>query len=87
LGASTAAITRLLVWQFSLPVVVAIVIGTPIAFFASQVYLDFFSNRIELGPLLFAGSALFVLLLAWVSVGGQAIKVARSNPVFALRYE
>ncbi len=87
LGASSAQIARLLVWQFSKPVAWALAIALPAAYFGSKAYLDFFSNRIDsqLPILLVAG---FVsVLLAWLTVSGHAIRIARSNPVHALRHE
>jgi len=32
-------------------------------------------------------SGLIAVLLAWVTIAGHAIKIARSNPILALRYE
>lgn len=87
LGASSAQIARLLVWQFSKPVMWALVIALPAAFFASKLYLDFFADRIEspLAILAFAGA--IAVMLAWGTVAGHALRIARANPVLALRYE
>ncbi len=87
LGASSAQIARLLVWQFSKPVAWALAIALPAAFFGSKIYLDFFADRIgtQVPVLLIAG--LVAVLLAWATVAGHAIRIARSNPVRALRYE
>ena len=87
LGASSAQIAGLLVWQFSKPVAWALAVALPAAYFASNLYLNFFSDRIgsPIFILLLAGAA--AILLAWVTVTGHAIKIARSNPVLALRYE
>ena len=87
LGASSAQLARLLVWQFSKPVAWALALALPAAYFASSLYLNFFADRI--------GSPIFVLLvagavavmLAWTTVAGHAVRIARSNPVLALRYE
>jgi len=87
LGASSLQIARLLVWQFSKPVMWALVIALPSAFFASKIYLDFFADRIESPMLILAVSGAAAVLLAWTTVAGHAIRIARSNPVLALRYE
>lgn len=87
LGASSAQIARLLVLQFSKPVAWALAVALPLAFVASNIYLDFFADRISSAiPILLVSGAVAVLL-AWATVAGHAIKIARSNPVLALRYE
>ncbi len=87
LGANSLQIVRLLVWQFSKPVMFALLIALPAAYFASRVYLDFFAERIEtpVGILLVAG--LIAVLLAWITVAVHAVRVSRANPILALRYE
>ncbi len=87
LGASSAQIARLLVWQFSKPVAWALALALPTAYFASNLYLNFFADRIQspIVILLVAGSV--AVILAWSTVAGHAIRIARANPVLALRYE
>lgn len=87
LGASVPQLVRLLIWQFSKPVVWALVVALPLAYFATSLYLDVFSDRIDLpvGIILAAGVA--SILLAWGIVATHASWVARANPVNALRYE
>ena len=55
--------------------------------FASNVYLDFFAERIEwpIAILLVAGAV--AVMLAWSTVAGHAYRIARANPILALRYE
>jgi putative ABC transport system permease protein len=89
MGATVLDIVRLLVWQFSKPVLVASLIAWPVAIWAMMNWLETFPYRLEtwiLVPLcLFA--ALLALSIAWATIGGNAAKVARSNPIKALRYE
>jgi putative ABC transport system permease protein len=87
LGANSLQIARLLVWQFSTPVVWALVISLPLAYLASRSYLNFFADRIEttIPVLLIAGA--IAVTLAWGTVAGHAIRIARANPIHALRYE
>lgn len=87
LGASTMQIARLLVWQFSTPVLWALLVALPGAYFASQGYLNFFADRIESPIPILIVSGLAAVLLAWVTIAGHAIRIARSNPILALRYE
>ena len=87
LGASSLQIAKLLVWQFSTPVLWALAIALPGAYFASNVYLNFFAERIEapIPILLVAGT--IAVMLAWGTVAGHAFRIARANPIYALRYE
>jgi putative ABC transport system permease protein len=77
----------LLLWQFSIPVVIANVIAWPIAWFYLHRWLESYAYRISLNPLYFALAGVTALAIAWVTVFAHALRVARSNPVHALRYE
>ena len=87
LGASSLQIARLLVWQFSTPVLWALVVALPAAYFASSTYLEFFQDRIEAPVPILLVAGMIAVLLAWGMVAGHAVRIARSNPVLALRYE
>ena len=87
LGASTSQIARLLVWQFSTPVLWALAVALPAAYFATTTYLNFFAERIESPILILIIAGALAVALAWSTVAGHAIRIARSNPILALRYE
>jgi putative ABC transport system permease protein len=87
LGASSGQIARLLVLQFSKPVAWALAVALPLAYVASSQYLNFFANRIDSAIFILLASGAVAVILAWSTVAGHAIKIARSNPVLALRYE
>ena len=87
LGASSLQIARLLIWQFSKPVMFALVVALPLAWFATESYLNFFAERIDTTPLVLLFSGLIAVLLAWGTVAGHAVRISRSNPILALRYE
>jgi putative ABC transport system permease protein len=87
LGARIRDIVRLLVWQFSKPVMLANLIAWPVAWWVMRDWLNTFDLRIDLGPTPFLAAALIALAIAVATVAGHAIKVARLNPVHALRYE
>ena len=73
--------------EFTKWVLAANVIAWPIAYFAMNRWLQNFAYRIDIGmgPFILAGVSAFVIAL--LTVGYQAIKAARANPVDALRYE
>ena len=87
LGARTRDIVRLLVWQFSRPVIVANLIAWPVAWWLMRDWLNKFDARIDLSPAPFIAAGLIALTIAIVTVVGHAFKVARANPIHALRYE
>jgi putative ABC transport system permease protein len=88
LGASVNRLVRFVVIQISIPVLVAIIPASALAWAAMKFgYLKLFPDRIEnLFP--FIGTAsVSVLVIAWIIVSFHAWKVANSNPINALRYE
>lgn len=87
LGADVMDIIRLLVWQFSKPVLVANLIAWPVAWYYLSDWLTGFEYRMSLNPALFAGAGAVALVIAWATVAGHAARVARTNPIHALRYE
>ncbi|MBB6254794.1 ABC transporter permease [Nitrospirillum iridis] len=87
LGATVADIVRLLVWQFSKPVLMANLVAWPLAWVVMGRWLGGFAYRVQLDPLIFALAGLSALLIAWATVAGHAARVAAAKPVTALRYE
>lgn len=87
LGANSGQIIKLLIWQFSKPVLWATPFALGLAYLASDLYLELFAERIglPLGALLLSG--LIGLVLSWATVAAHAYKVARTNPINALHYE
>jgi len=87
LGASSLDIVVLLNRPFTWLVVIANVIGAPIAYYFMQGWLADFAYRTNVSVLLFVLVGLVALLIAWLAVSWQAIRATRLNPVEALRYE
>ncbi|WP_049974531.1 ABC transporter permease [Azospirillum sp. B4] len=87
LGAGVLDIVRLLVWQFSKPVMAANLIAWPLAWLGLHRWLEGYAYRIQMSPLVFAVAGLAALVIAWVTVAGHAARVAAAKPVNALRYE
>jgi len=87
LGGGRWAITRLLLWQFSRPVLLANLIAWPAAYWAMSVWLNGFARRVELDWRVFAGAAAATLVVAVASVLVHTWGMAGTRPVAALRYE
>jgi putative ABC transport system permease protein len=89
MGAEVREIVALLVWQFSKPVLLANAIAWPLATWAMLKWLQRFPYQIDalvLIPLCVLAGAI-ALSIAWLTVVGNTLKVATTNPVYALRYE
>jgi putative ABC transport system permease protein len=86
-GARARDIILLLLWQFSIPVLIANVFAWPVAYFYLRHWLDGYAYRINLSPLYFVGAGTAALVIAWATVIVHAAHVAKANPIHALRYE
>lgn len=85
LGASEIGIILLLSGDFLKLVILASLIALPIGYFGAEEWLNTFAFRIELHWWDFILSCAGMLLIAWLTIGSQAFKAARSNPVDTLR--
>jgi putative ABC transport system permease protein len=86
-GARTSDVALLLLWQFSVPVLIANLIAWPIAWYSLHDWLQGFAYRIPLSPLYFAVAGLAALAIAWATIIAHALRVAGANPIHALRTE
>jgi putative ABC transport system permease protein len=87
LGASGFEIVGLLTGDFLRLVVVASLIASPLAWYIMNKWLQHFAYRIEIGGSIFALTALSALGIAYITIGVQAWRAARINPVKNLRTE
>ena len=87
LGASVSNLVLMLSKEFALLVGLANLIAWPIAYYAMHRWLQDFAYRIDLEIWAFVLSGFLALFIALTTVSYQAWKVARTNPVDALRYE
>ena len=87
MGASTLQIVRLLIWQISRPVLWALLLALPLAWYGATTYLTFFADRIAMPEAVVTGAGILAVIFAWGIVGIHALNIARSNPIQALRYE
>jgi putative ABC transport system permease protein len=87
MGASTGDITRLLMWDFTKPVLWANLIAWPSAWYALSRWLDGFAYHVDMPIELFAAASAVAVVIALLTVGGHCWRVARARPVNALRYE
>ena len=87
LGASTLNVIRLLSKDFLKLVIIAIVIACPLAFWASHRWLQDFAYRTKLNAWFFVTAALITILITWLTIFFQSVKVAGQSPATILRDE
>jgi len=87
MGASILQIIKLLIWQFSKPVIWGLLFALPLTYLASGLYLDFFADKVLYREVLILIAGGLSVLFAWAIVAIHAIRIARWNPIHALRYE
>ncbi len=87
MGANSADILKLLLWQFTQPVLWASLLAVPASWFAMNWWLQGFVYKVPLAPWTFAAAVGLAVLIAWGTVFIHALRVARARPVGALRYE
>ena len=86
-GASEFNILYILMNQFIIWPVFAVVFAWPVGWFIMSLWLQGFQYRISIGIDIFLLSGLAAVLTAVVSVITQSLKAAYKNPVDSLRYE
>ena len=87
LGASAFNVVSLLTWDVLKLVLLANLFAWPAAYMAMDKWLESFAYRINLSAWIFLGGSALALIVALATVGSQALKAARANPVDALRCE
>jgi ABC-type antimicrobial peptide transport system permease subunit len=87
LGASVSNVAVLVTKEFIRPVMLAMVIATPIAWWAMSQWLQDFPYRVNIQWTVFVAVGLIAVLISIATVASQAIKAALANPVKSLRSE
>lgn len=89
MGAKVRQVVRLLLWQFSRPVIFANLIAYPVAVWVMLRWLEGFHNQINslwLLPLCVV-AGLLSLISMWLVVVSSTLRIAKQSPIYALRYE
>jgi putative ABC transport system permease protein len=87
LGASPATLYGLLSRDFLLLILIAMAIAIPLAWFAMDSWLLDYAYKISLSWWMFAVACAIAIVIALLTISGQAIKAAVANPVKSLRAE
>jgi putative ABC transport system permease protein len=87
LGASVQQVMITVIKEYLALTIIAFGIAIPISFILVNKWMEIYPFRISLGVWFFVSPLALILGLTILSVGGQAIRAAISNPVKALRTE
>lgn len=87
LGANVTTIIYLLSKEFTLLILIAFAIGSLVAYYIMQEWLQNYTYRIHLSASIFLVALISSIIIAWLTVGRHAIKAALANPVKSLRTE
>jgi len=87
LGASVSRIIGLLAKDFIKLVLIAIIIATPIAWYAMHKWLQDYAYRTSISLWVFILAGAMAILIAFITISFQSIKAALMNPVKSLRSE
>jgi putative ABC transport system permease protein len=85
LGASVSSIIKLLSYDFLKLVILAIILGTPIALFGMKDWLQNFTFHVAIEWWLPVIAGIIVIVVALITVGFQSLKAAITNPVKSLK--
>jgi len=86
-GATVFGIVKMLNLDFVKWVLIAFIIAVPIAYYSINKWLENFAYKTPISWWVFIVAGILVLLITLMTVTWQTLKVARRNPVEALRYE
>jgi putative ABC transport system permease protein len=87
MGASVPQVMILLSRDFTMLVMIAFVIATPLAWYFAESWLEGFANRIPIDITFVIISGILSLLIALLTISYQSIRAARENPINAMRSE
>jgi putative ABC transport system permease protein len=86
-GASVSRIMLMMNSQYIRLLLIALIIATPLSWWALTQWLNSFAYRIKISPLTFVAAGVAELLLAFASVGYLSLRAATSNPSQVLKEE
>jgi putative ABC transport system permease protein len=87
LGASNLQVLTLLLSVFAKLLLIACVIGVPVAWYLSSTWLESFVYQTPLGVMVFAGAVGMIVIITLLTVGYESLKASLANPVKALKHE
>lgn len=87
LGASITNILRVILKDYVILLMIALLLSTPVAYFVLSNWLADFAYRIDLSVWVFLIAFMAVVLISFATVVSRVMRLAKANPVNSLRYE
>ncbi|MBT1690469.1 ABC transporter permease [Dawidia soli] len=87
LGASVPSLVQMISRDFSVLVIIAFTISSPLAWWLLTMYLERYTIRTSIGWWVFPLTGIVSLIFALIIVSTQALRAAHANPVNSLRSE
>ena len=87
LGASVRNIVLLLSREYLILVGIAVLIGTPLAWFINNLWMQQVSNKTDIGPAIFIAGVAGTVLVAVLTIGSQTLRAGRANSIQNLKSE
>ena len=85
LGASVYKLMYVFTKEFTVLILIALLIASPLAYLFVKNWLVDFAYHTAITPIVFIAAALGSLLVAWLTIGFQSLRTANMNPVEVLR--
>ena len=73
--------------EFSKWIIIANIIGWPIAYYLMNQWLDNFAYQTNLSWYIFFIAGVVAFILAFITISYQSIKAASANPIDSIKYE
>ncbi len=86
-GSKSGEIFIMLSRQYISLVAISFLVASPVAWYATNIWLRGYDYRTSIGWWVFAEAAVIIFTITMVTIGFQSYKAASKNPVEALRYE
>ncbi|MEX1240507.1 MAG: ABC transporter permease [Cyclobacteriaceae bacterium] len=87
LGASISNIVLLFTKGYVRLLLIAFVMGIPLAYYILKLWIDNFAYKADIGWIVFVIPVFTVSVMSWLAVSLQVVKAALMNPVQSLRHE
>src|SRR5882672_8859203 len=87
MGASVPGLMQLMAKEFAFLVLIAVLIGCPIGWYAMDWWLKSYAYHVEVGTITLIIAAALCLVISMLTVSYHSAKAAMVNPVRSLRYE
>jgi ABC-type antimicrobial peptide transport system permease subunit len=87
MGASVPILMRLMAKEFAWLVLIAVMVGCPVGWYAMDWWLKSYAYHVEVGTFTLLLAAILCLVISMLTVSYHSAKAAMVNPVRSLRYE